>query len=225
MNCEFYFQLFLFFIVAICQCYLVPEDNPHIARSKIAELNNDVPLGRIGPNSGHLIPYHPVDYQQVRMTAPVSLHQFAPNAREDRIVQIGTRSQYLAEIDRDALNKVSETDRKVLLSELTQADREALLTDLADGRLDEILPRDESRFGLAGAAAQIGAGAGGYIGGKLAGALGAKLGAAVGSYLGAAAVNRLDIFRNRSGGQDWVGNRANPGLQYGGYGATLVRNK
>lgn len=154
------------------------------------------------------------------------------------------REERLALIDREALSKLSEEDRQILESKLSLNEREALLTKLEDGQLDEILPREENRFGgfgasiggLSGAVAQLGASAGGYIGGKLAGTLGAKLGAAAGAYLGVAAASRFvkktsrapEVMSNNVPG-DENQSRNNQGSRYGatygGYGATLVNNE
>ncbi|CAD0200729.1 unnamed protein product [Chrysodeixis includens] len=140
--------------------------------------------------------------------------------------EILSRKSELEEIDKDALSKLSDEDRELLLTELTAAERMALLLELEKAKN---LPIDENRFGdfatggFAGIGAKIGAGAGGYLGGRLAGPIGAKLGSAAGAYLGAAAASRLEAtFRGRNPNNR--GNSVAPlppppnqqGFQYGG---------
>lgn len=149
-----------------------------------------------------------------RYTSPGAvLQNISPTEESNQLTDTGYVAQAeqvhsqarLAQIDKEALSKISEEDRKLIESTLSLAQREALLTQLENGQLDNLLPRDENRFGGMGleslfsgfsggfnvAASQLGASAGRYIGSKLAGTMGAKLGAAAGAYLGAAAASRF----------------------------------
>lgn len=190
----------------------------------------------------------PVVHTRALINESVQLRKEAKAEQEAQVEQLAKsdREARLAAVDKDALSQLSEDDRNILQTKLSLSDREALLDQLENGELDELLPREENRFGgfgaggFSGAAAQIGASAGGFIGRKLAGALGAKLGAAAGAYLGAAAASRFvkktksvtNIVKDIVQDDAYLPNpsaSASAGVQYGSYGgsygAVLVNSK